>query len=93
MAENKELGVYEYDRSGVSERMSEELFSSVFQAVGTASMCWSNINGAGTFNTKEAGEIAFELCHIIADEIKAERNAACGYIESTITRRARREAL
>jgi flavin-dependent dehydrogenase len=87
MVENKELGVYEYNGSGVSERMSEELFSSVFQAVGNASMCWDNIGGAGIFEAMRAGEIAFELCHLIADEIEAERDGACGYIESTITRR------
>jgi hypothetical protein len=74
-------------RPALSERMSAGLFYAVHQAVGNASMCWDNIGGAGTFEVTQASEIAFELCHLIADEIEAEHNAACGYIESTITRR------
>jgi hypothetical protein len=79
-------------RPALSERRSAGLFYAVRQAVGNASMCWDNIGGAGTFEATQASEVAFELCHLIADEIEAERNAACGYIESTITHRARDHA-
>jgi hypothetical protein len=86
----EEEEVFEISRDGCparSERMSAELFYAVFRAVGKASMCWDNIGRAGTFEATRASKIAFELCHLIADEIEAERDAACGYIESTITRR------
>jgi hypothetical protein len=88
--EEEEEEVFEIprdERPALSERMSSRLFSAVHQAVGNASMCWDNIGGAGTFEATRAGEIAFELCHLIADEIEAERDGACGYIESTRTRR------
>jgi hypothetical protein len=33
----------------------------VYQAVGAASMCWSNINGAGEFNSTQACKVARQL--------------------------------
>ena len=33
----------------------------VYQAVGAASMCWSNINGAGVFNSTQASKVARQL--------------------------------
>ena len=30
-------------------------------------MCWENIDEAGTFDATKAADIAFELCHFIAD--------------------------
>jgi flavin-dependent dehydrogenase len=88
MVEEEEVfGISCDGRPALSERMSSRLFHAVHQAVGDASMCWDNIDGAGTFEAMRAGKIAFELCHLIADEIEVERDGACGYVESTITRR------
>lgn len=71
----------------VSERMSEKLFSAVHQAVRKASLCWSNVDGAGNYDACLAADIAFDLCHMIADEIDDERDATCGYIEKDIAQR------
>jgi hypothetical protein len=87
MVEKEVFKIPHDGRPVLSERMSKGLIGVVHRAVGLASMCWSNIDGAGTFNAKEAEDIAVELCYTIADEIEAERDATCGYIESTITRR------
>lgn len=70
----------------LSGRISEELIGIVHQALGSAAGCWSNTDGASVFDIVEIGNIAFELCSVIADEIEAERDAACGYIETTTKR-------
>jgi hypothetical protein len=62
----------------LSERLTEEIFNRVHQDIGEASMCWSNIEGAGTFQSEEASRIAFELCHYIADELDAVCRKAWG---------------
>lgn len=75
---------FQYSQPALSERISEELFSAVHRAVGLASMCWEKPSNAGTFDYIQAGNIAFELCHKIADEIEAARDGEAGYIESTV---------
>jgi hypothetical protein len=70
-----------------SERMSKELIGAVYRAVGLVSVCWSNIDGAGTFDTKEAEDIAVDLCRMIAEEMEAGRDAICGYLETTTKRK------
>jgi len=56
-------------RKSLSKRLSENIFNRIHQDMGSASMCWSKIKKAGIFDAKKAGEIAFELCHFIADEM------------------------
>jgi hypothetical protein len=75
---------FEESQPALSERISEELFSAVHQAVGKASMCWEKPDNGGVFDYIQAGNIAFELCHKIADEIEAARDGKAGYIESTV---------
>ena len=71
-------------RRPLSERLPEEVFEALHQIVGEASMCWTNIDGAGSFEADTAGAIAFELCHYVADlldEVREEvgdKNA--GYV-------------
>ena len=55
------------NRKPLSERLPEHIFERIHQDIGQASMCWENIGKAGIFDAKKAGEIAFELCHFIAD--------------------------
>lgn len=57
------------NRKPISERLPALVFARVHHDIGRASMCWSNIDEAGEFDVEEAGKIAFELCHFIADEI------------------------
>ena len=57
------------NRKSLSERLPEQVFERIHQAIGQASMCWERPEKAGVFDAKKAGEIAFELCHFIADEV------------------------
>lgn len=57
-------------RKALNERLPHEVFNRIHQDIGAASMCWSNIEGAGTFEVEKASEIAFELCHYVADLIE-----------------------
>ena len=54
----------------LSERLPEEIYTRIHQDIGQASMCWENIEGAGTFESEQASKIAFELCHYIADKLE-----------------------
>lgn len=33
-------------------------------------MCWENVEGAGVYDATKASEIAFDLCHYIADKLE-----------------------
>ena len=61
------------NRKPLSERLPKHVFERIHQDIGQASMCWENIDKAGVFDAKKAGEISFELCHFIADVIDKER--------------------
>ena len=58
----------------LSERLPEEIYMRIHQDIGQASMCWDNIEGAGTFKSEESSKIAFELCHYIADKLEVTDN-------------------
>jgi hypothetical protein len=77
------------EKERLIERMSKELIGAVHQAVGLASICWSDTDGAGTYDAKKVKNIAVELCYMIADEIEAERDEAAGCIETTINEKDR----
>lgn len=51
----------------LSERLPESVFDRIHQDIGQASTCWTNLEGAGTFDSQAASQIAFKLCHFIAD--------------------------
>ncbi len=51
-------------------RISSELYTAVFEAVGQASMCWKPRPGKEVFNSEEASHIATGLCFKIAEEIE-----------------------
>lgn len=57
-------------KQSLSERIPENIFKRVHQDIGQASMCWENVDKAGTFKSENASAIAFNLCHFIADEIE-----------------------
>lgn len=61
------------NRKPLSERLPKHVFERIHQDIGQASMCWDNIDEAGTFDAKKASDIAFELCHFIADIIEKEK--------------------
>ncbi len=46
---------------GVSLDVARGWEEKVAQAIGEASMCWTNIEGAGTFDTEKAKQIAEDL--------------------------------
>ncbi len=54
-------------RKALSKRLPEEVFSRIHQDIGTASICWEKPEGAGNFDAMRASNIAFELCHYVAD--------------------------
>ena len=64
------------------ERLSKEVVSTIFQAIGLASTCWSDVDKAGDFDTQRAHDIGVNLCSYIADLIDQERDYEAGYIES-----------
>jgi hypothetical protein len=43
----------------------DELLAAILQALGEASVCWSNIDGAGVFQSDKAIEIAGRLANRI----------------------------
>jgi hypothetical protein len=56
----------------LSDRLSERIFNRVHQDIGQASMCWKE-TPHGVFDSEQAGDIAFNLCHYIADELDVYR--------------------
>lgn len=53
------------EQKALSERLPEHIFSEIHQAIGHASVCWKD----GIFDTEQASEVAFNLCHFVADEM------------------------
>lgn len=50
-------------------RISSELYHAVFEAIGSASMCWKPRPGKEVFASEEASKVAVDLCFKIANEI------------------------
>jgi hypothetical protein len=55
-------------RKSLNKRIPEHIFSRIHEDIGEASMCWDKIP-TGVFDSTNAGRIAFNLCHFVADEI------------------------
>ena len=51
-------------------RISSEIYTAVFEAIGAASMCWEPIP-TGVFDSTNASQVATDLCFKIAKEIEA----------------------
>lgn len=51
-------------------RISSEIYHSVFEAIGAASMCWKPRHGNQVFSSEEASNIATDLCFKIANELE-----------------------
>lgn len=66
-----------------SESIPDEAVSTIFQAIGSASVCWSDVDNAGEFQAQRAHDIGLNLCNYIADMIDQERDDEAGYIESS----------
>ena len=60
-------------RKPLSERLPEDVFNKLHQVVGEAVMCWTDVDYAGRFQADVAGDIAFELCHYVADLLDEAR--------------------
>jgi hypothetical protein len=58
------------EKKPLSERLPAHVFERIHQDIGQASMCWEHLDSAGTFDAERASNIAFELCHFIADELE-----------------------
>ncbi len=55
---------------GVSLDVARGWDERVMQAIGEASMCWSNIDGAGTFDREKAKQIAEDLLKYLRHDEK-----------------------
>ena len=71
-------------RKPITERLPEGVLDIIGQTIGEASMCWTDVDHAGTFKVEDARILAFELGHYIADLLDEAREEAgddeAGYI-------------
>jgi len=51
-------------------RISSDLYHTVFESIGSASMCWHEGTGNKVFNAEQASKVAVNLCFKIAEEIE-----------------------
>lgn len=58
-------------RKPLAERLPPHLVDRIYQDIGSATMAWENITGAGVFQAQDAANIAEALGHAIADELDA----------------------
>lgn len=68
-------GASGWDVHGWSPDRAETVEQAVFQAVGSASMCWESVSRAGVFDSSRAKQIADGLVvwlkrHGVADEVE-----------------------
>lgn len=49
-------------------RLSSEIYHAVFEAVGTASMCWNPRPSTEVFSSEEAEKVAVDLCFKIVND-------------------------
>jgi hypothetical protein len=56
-------------------RISSEIYHAVFQAIGSASMCWKPIPKKHTFAPEMASKIAVDLCFAIARELETKKTS------------------
>jgi hypothetical protein len=72
--------------SGISSRMERKpkmgrfdscttLEEAVYQAIGAASVCWDNVQGAGVFDEQQASSVAKDLLSVIRKWINEVANA------------------
>lgn len=54
----------------INHRISSEMYHSVFEHIGEASMAWSPNTGSAVFNSEMASDVATRLCFKIADEVE-----------------------
>lgn len=54
-------------------RISSEMYTAVFEAIGSASMCWKPRPSKELFSSEEASQIAVDLCFKIANEVEKYR--------------------
>ena len=64
-------------REPLSKRLSPEVYSTLHQMVGAALGCWTDVEHAGCFQVVRAADVAFELCHYVADLLEEVRED-CG---------------
>jgi len=50
----------------------EKLKEEILVAIGHASMCWSNINGAGVFDSEQAEKVGDELLEFVKAHFTAQ---------------------
>lgn len=54
----------------LSELLPERIFNRIHEDIGEASTCWTNLEGAGTFDAEHASKIAYNLCCFIVGEME-----------------------
>ena len=54
-------------------RLSSELYHAVFEAIGSASMCWKPRPGKEVFSSEEASNVAVALCFKVAEATESDK--------------------
>jgi len=54
-------------------RISNEMYTAVFEAIGAASMCWKPRPRKQVFDSEKAADIAADLCFRIAEELEKRK--------------------
>lgn len=66
-------------------RISDEMYQSVFESIGAASMCWKPRPGGEVFQSEQASDIAVKLCFKIAEELESRKCPDCGSPKRDLT--------
>ena len=78
MSGEKKRDMMAESTSPLFNRLPDSVITRVHQDIGRASMCWTKIEGAGTFDAEAASTIANNLCHYIADLLEVGKESIGG---------------
>lgn len=69
MIKNKTPPERDY-RESLFDILPEDIYYEIIGAISQASVCWEHPEQAGIFDASQATEIAYDLCHYIADALE-----------------------
>ena len=63
------------EKRPICYRISSEMYHAVFEAIGSASICWKPRPGKEVFSSEEASKVAVDLCFKVATELERYKTA------------------